>query len=73
MDLFVANGSDSNFMSSEGIPGQTFAGGPNLGWDNNGNGAVSWSAYDRMGIVPEPGTMAAMGANLAALLRRKRS
>lgn len=71
-DFFVAYGSDSNFMSNEGIPGQAFAGGPNLGWDNNGGGAVNWSAYDRMGIVPEPATLVALGAGLAALLARRR-
>lgn len=72
LDYLVAYGSDSNFMSNEGIPGQGFAGGPNLGWDNNGNGTVYWDHFNRFAIVPEPGTLLALAAGLAALAARRR-
>jgi hypothetical protein len=72
-DYIVGYGSDSNFMSNEGIPGQGFAGGANPGWDNNGAGPVHWERYNQMGIVPEPGTMLALALGLGALAARRRS
>lgn len=69
-DFIVGYGSDSNYMSNEGIPGQAFAAGGNLGFDNGGN-TVLWEHYDRFQAVPEPATMVALGAGLAALLRKR--
>lgn len=59
-DFIVGYGSDSNYMSNEGVPGQGFASGGNLGWDNGGN-AVMWNAYDHFDAVPEPATWDPLG------------
>ncbi len=70
-DFIVGYGSESNFMSNEGIPGQGFAGGSNMGF-GNANQPVQWNRYNRFEAVPEPATMVALGAGLAAFAARRR-
>jgi len=70
-DFLVGYGSDTNFMSNEGVPGQGFAGGGNLGFGAPG-AIVDWAHYDRFEPVPEPGTMIALAAGVAALAARRR-
>lgn len=71
-DFLVGYGSDSMFMSDESIPQQGFSGAGNLGFGQQG-GTVEWLKYDRFQAVPEPGTMAALGAGLLAVLKRRKS
>lgn len=71
-DFIVGYGSDTNYMSNEGIPGQGFASGGNLGFDNNGNGTVHWDHYDHFGVVPEPASMVALSFGLVAMLKKRR-
>ena len=62
--------SDSNYASDETMPGQSWSGSGNPGF---GNGGVRQAlGYNRFEVVPEPGTMAAIGLGLAGLLARRR-
>lgn len=70
-DFIVGYGSGDNFMSNESMPGQAFNAGGNLGYGSQG-GTVLWEHYDRFEAVPEPGTMLALGAGLAAFAARRR-
>lgn len=73
-DFFVAYGSESNFMSDEAMPGQTFSGSGNIGF--GGSGDVVWSRYNRFQAVPGPGALSVFALGglpiLGALLRRRR-
>jgi hypothetical protein len=74
-DFFVAYGSESNFMSNEGMPGQSFSTSDNPGF-GSAETEVVWSRYNRFQAVPGPSALAvfAMGGLpvVGALLRRRR-
>lgn len=72
VDFFAAYGSDTNFLSDEGVPAQPFSGGGNLGFDNNGNGPVTWENYNQFRL-PTPGALALCGIAGLAGLRRNRA
>lgn len=64
-------GSNDPFMSDEAIPAQPWSGLGNPGF-NNGDIPLRWENYNRFEAVPEPGTMLALGAGIAALVARRR-
>jgi hypothetical protein len=73
IDFFVGYGSNDNYMSDESIPTQSFNGGGNLGYDNNGTfQPVNWANYNRFVVIPEPATGLLLLAGLIAFSRRRR-
>lgn len=75
MAMLTNNG--NGFSSNQVLTG--IGGGGNLGWGGGSSGAsrinfanISGNQCTDIHVVPEPATLAALGAGLAALLRRKR-
>jgi hypothetical protein len=73
VDFFATYGSDTNYMSNESIPGDTFNAGPNPGFDNNGTFApLVHSTYDQF-LVPEPASLGLLLLSASALFPRRRA
>lgn len=73
VNFFAGYGSDTNYMSDEAVPAQSFSGIANLGFDNNGSGLpVNWTNYDQFITVPEPTTLGLLLMGALAMLYRRR-
>jgi len=71
VNFFASYGSDTNFMSNESIPAESFNGGANLGFDNNGSfTAVNHENFHQF-VVPEPASMGVLGLAAIGMLRRR--
>ncbi len=65
---FAAYCSDTMFNSNESMPASALNGAGNPGF----SGGATYNQWNRFEAVPEPGTMAALGLGVAAMLRRRK-
>jgi hypothetical protein len=73
INFLASYGSDTNFMSNESIPADTFNSGGNPGFDNNGTGAPVVRTTFGTFNVPEPASMALAAIGAFLLGRRRRA